>query len=513
MTIRSVATAVLTAVSGQNKIHDTVAIKQEYEKELRRELLENNVSSSDDDMVSRELLESREIIHEPLSESTRTPSSPSKMSKIKKGSIIHLTRKSHPAYLQLRKQVLENDVTEEMIASLSSTLPQYLSSQDPMAEDLNNLNNNIYTGEIELGSPARKLNVIFDTGSSDFWTSKAKSASRTFHKKVPEQVCSVQYAKGRIEGGIAYDTLTLPGIEPIKDQAFIKVVKEPENMPNIGQFVDGLMGLAFRGLSSEGAEKIILENLRDNEINGFSFFLTGTETGSQIAFDTEFPEEWGITSPTKYYSVNLGANYWWSAQAITSIGTFRSSVTVIMDTGTSFLAVPQNYYLPVVNALLGSRVKECRLTVPSGIMLCPCSLRDTAPPLKISIAHDGLEGLYKSTTYSLDSSHLFRKLPFFGECLLEIGFVSNDFPWILGDTFLRTVALSLDIQNNRIGLATRDNKEETQFSFASGVTDFESNCIGIIFCGVIVFFVIKFSQQRYPDHREPLLADHRPPIF
>jgi hypothetical protein len=102
---------------------------------------------------------------------------------------------------------------------------------------LTNFKNSQYVGTIAIGTPPQKIDVIFDTGSSNFWiTSKDcrdpgclvhKSfnghASSTY-KKLGTRV-EVEFGSGKVEGVFCKDTVHF-GPLTIKNQEFGEILKE-----------------------------------------------------------------------------------------------------------------------------------------------------------------------------------------------------------------------------------------------------------------------------------------------
>ncbi|KAH8082962.1 aspartic-type endopeptidase [Aureococcus anophagefferens] len=116
----------------------------------------------------------------------------------------------------------------------------------------------VYYGSIALGTPPQPLEVIFDTGSADFWVASKgcdascagldvfdSAASATY--EADGKAFSINYIDGdAVHGARAYDTMTWAGLE-VPHQAFAEI-------EGMGDFYvcggeDGLLGLAFGSLS------------------------------------------------------------------------------------------------------------------------------------------------------------------------------------------------------------------------------------------------------------------------
>ena len=102
---------------------------------------------------------------------------------------------------------------------------------------LTNYKNSQYVGTINIGTPAQSIEVIFDTGSSNFWITssrcndpgclvhKAYDATKSeTHEKVGTRV-EVEFGSGLIEGVFCKDTVQF-GHLTIPHQEFGEIEKE-----------------------------------------------------------------------------------------------------------------------------------------------------------------------------------------------------------------------------------------------------------------------------------------------
>ena len=127
---------------------------------------------------------------------------------------------------------------------------------------LHDYSNAQYFGEIELGTPPQKFEVIFDTGSSDLWvtSSACKSPFCVFKSKYHANASSthqvngtsfvIKYGSGPVEGYTSADNMLLSSDLLIKGQTFGEVVKVSGLGPEfaLGKF-DGILGLGFPSIS------------------------------------------------------------------------------------------------------------------------------------------------------------------------------------------------------------------------------------------------------------------------
>ena len=99
---------------------------------------------------------------------------------------------------------------------------------------VNNYENAQYYGEISLGSPAQKFEVIFDTGSANLWVASESCSSSNCRKHpkydssksssytVNGTVFDIEYGSGACTGFLSQETLSFGGLE-LEDQLFAEI--------------------------------------------------------------------------------------------------------------------------------------------------------------------------------------------------------------------------------------------------------------------------------------------------
>lgn len=142
-----------------------------------------------------------------------------------------------------------------------------------------------YFGEISIGTPPQKFNVIFDTGSSDLWVVSSNClsevcdthrqkfnylASHSYDDDDDEQV-QVEYGTGRMEGHIGKDTVRLANsMISIQDQAVVDAFSLSSEFANSP--FQGIFGLGLKDLSSNRQQyttpmdSMIEQDLLDNPL-------------------------------------------------------------------------------------------------------------------------------------------------------------------------------------------------------------------------------------------------------
>lgn len=166
---------------------------------------------------------------------------------------------------------------------------------------LKNYANSQYYAEIEIGMPAQKFKVIFDTGSSNLWVQSKlcktpsclqhlgydHTASRTFRKhyvngKIP--VFAIRYGTGKITGEFVKDVVSVAGIT-VPDQTVGLTYKE-EGFAFMNVPFDGILGLSFPTISKTNSIPF-MDNIMSHKLldfNIFSIFLSQGEKDSDINF-------------------------------------------------------------------------------------------------------------------------------------------------------------------------------------------------------------------------------------
>jgi saccharopepsin len=240
-----------------------------------------------------------------------------------------------------------------------------------------------YYGEISLGTPAQKFNVVFDTGSSNLWVpgkdcwSPACWNHRKFYSSKSSSFVAnktsfeIRYGSGSLKGTTGQDTLTV-GSLTIKNQEFAISTEEPGLAFVAGKF-DGILGLAYDTISVNHATPPFFKMV-DQKLVGkslFGVYMGSTTTGGDITFGATNPNFY--TGEITYFPV-VSRGYWELALDSVLIGdeVITSGVQrAAIDTGTSLIALPvaiadsinvkvlltnpdrrdQNDYRPVLNRL------------------------------------------------------------------------------------------------------------------------------------------------------------------
>jgi hypothetical protein len=318
---------------------------------------------------------------------------------------------------------------------------------------INDYANSQYFGEISLGTPPQKFEVIFDTGSSDLWVASSKcDSSCGRHAKYNSAKSSsyvangtafdIMYGSGPVSGFESVDTLQTGGIT-VASQEFAEVTDASGlgAAYKLGKF-DGILGLAFPVLSVNHVPTVF-ENMITQKLVAeglFSFYL-GKEDGAkgELLMGGVDPNYFSgdITyAPLKaatYWEINLDGFQFGSTNFIPSGG--QNS---IVDSGTSILTGPSDVVKQIAESI---GAKEL---VPNEYMV-DCNAKNL-PNMDFTI---------NGNVYTLTPADYL--IPDGEMCLF--GMMGLDIPkptgplWILGDVFMRKYYTVFDVSNKRVGFA------------------------------------------------------------
>jgi len=342
------------------------------------------------------------------------------------------------------------------------------------AVELSDYYNNEYVGSIGIGTPVQYLTVVFDTGSSDIWIPSASCESCGVHQTYDSSASStfqtssgsdglpapfkISYGSGDVKGVIALDTISLSSLVLPE----VKVGEVTEEDSTIADFdMDGIFGLAFDGLAVLTKPSIldVMTHTYPNLSHSFSIYLSAdpddadkpsiiTFGGYDLSIVSESAQFYYTpvvrdTSALTYWTVSMTAFIVGSESTFTSkadvvvalsVCAYGDNCLAIIDSGTSGIAIPTEYYDTVLS------------TVTSGLqcrdLSCVGVKESDFPVLLIKLAPDNVFPLLP-TDYIECSA--------FSECIIR--FQESDELWILGDVFIQAYYTQFDAKNLRVGFA------------------------------------------------------------
>eukprot|EP00929_Paragymnodinium_shiwhaense_P028465 TRINITY_DN1648_c0_g1_i4.p1 TRINITY_DN1648_c0_g1~~TRINITY_DN1648_c0_g1_i4.p1 ORF type:complete len:383 (+),score=107.62 TRINITY_DN1648_c0_g1_i4:62-1210(+) len=325
---------------------------------------------------------------------------------------------------------------------------------------LTDLQDSEYYGEVEIGTPPQKFQVIYDSGSSNLWVPNAgcdncKSGSPRYDQSKSStyvkdgQAFQIQYGTGSCNGFIGKDSLTLGGLT-VTGASFAQISHEAADVFGQAPF-DGILGL---GPAAAAVDKVplpmkLLVDQGKIQHNVFAFYLSsGGKSGSTLSLGG--PDSQFYTGDFHYVPVAAAAKllpYWLVSASDVKIGgesmgcNFLTGCEMVVDTGTSVIAGPTSAVNKWISKI--GKVNE------------DCSGVDKLPTVTFSIG---------GKDFDLGPDFYVIKVTQGGQSQCELGIqaVNAGVPiYILGDPFLRKYYTVWDADQKRVGFATAKQDSET----------------------------------------------------
>jgi len=353
----------------------------------------------------------------------------------------------------LRKRDNREFVADLITRAIDGNRPSFKVSKTGSVV-INDYANSQYYGEISLGTPPQKFEVIFDTGSSDLWVAGSTcDSSCGRHAKYNSAKSStyvangtsfdIMYGSGPVSGYQSVDTLGTGGLT-VTSQGFAEVTDASGlgAAYKLGKF-DGILGLAFPVLSVNGIPTVFENMVSQGVVDAaeFAFYLGNSDGATgELTF--------GGTDPAHYTGaftyVPLKAATYWEITLTDLVLDGTSYVpsggnNAIVDSGTSILTGPADAVAKIA-ASLGAK------EVVAGEYMVDCK----KPNLP------NFDFIINGNTYTLTPEDYL--IPDGTMCLL--GIMALDIPrptgplWILGDVFLGAYHTIFDYGKDRVGFAT-----------------------------------------------------------
>jgi len=312
---------------------------------------------------------------------------------------------------------------------------------------INDYMNAQYYGEIEVGTPGQKEQVIFDTGSSNLWVPSKKpwlsghsiyshGKSSSYHAN--GTVFKIQYGSGPVSGVYSADAVAIGSLR-LQDFTFAEV-DDTSGLGlgyRMGKF-DGILGLGWDSISVGGVPTVMKALVDSKQLPEpvFAFYLGNNQPGELVIGGVD----------KKHYTGEFGfvplssETYWQVALDDAKIGdaSVSSTKSAIVDSGTSLLAGPSAEVKAIAEKLGAKTVMGREYTVD-------CS--KDLPELTFVLG--GKEYSLKKEDLILQQSG--------SQCVL--GLMGVDVPaprgplWILGDVFMRKYYVQFDWGQKRLGFA------------------------------------------------------------
>eukprot|EP00607_Mallomonas_marina_P007470 CAMPEP_0182416780 /NCGR_PEP_ID=MMETSP1167-20130531/1133_1 /TAXON_ID=2988 /ORGANISM="Mallomonas Sp, Strain CCMP3275" /LENGTH=538 /DNA_ID=CAMNT_0024589841 /DNA_START=118 /DNA_END=1734 /DNA_ORIENTATION=+ len=338
---------------------------------------------------------------------------------------------------------------------------------------LEDFQNSEYIGKLSIGTPPQELSVIFDTGSSDIWVPSKRceicakhkrfddASSSTFRKPVGEwgdvRGFHISYGSGAVSGTVAEDVVHIGPFSLPNSTIGMADTMDSE----IAEFdMDGICGLAFPGLARMTIPTVmeLLKISYPDVPNIFAIFLSSQPNNPDShsiltfgGFDLSLVGPNATWMYTPIVRLGSGMSYWTvNIKTVTvtpefdpnqpvvlsaSFCTRRAPCVAMVDSGTSGIAIPPEYYDKILAAVTaGHTCKE---------KVCVGSTLSTFPTILVTLEPDNVFPLLPSDYVECTT---------WNQCFIRFQLSSSSI-WILGDAFIQAYYTVFDAQNMRLGFA------------------------------------------------------------
>jgi len=323
---------------------------------------------------------------------------------------------------------------------------------------INDFQDSQYFGNIDIGTPAQTLAVIYDTGSSNLWVSNIKPGFFSSHSRYDHSASStyaangtvfdIEYGSGPVAGVYSRDDVSIAGVY-LDNYLFA----EADDVSGLGPawaagHFDGICGMGWNDISVDGVQTPLQGLVESGKLsqNVFAFYLgAGSSPDGELVLGGVNPAHFsGSFSYMPVIPIEDSLYGYWEVvmDDIQIAGSSVSSVRKgIVDSGTSIMVLPSDD-IPGIAAAAGAKVVA---NIPpfnkEYFMTC-----DVGPDIDYIIG--GNKYTLTAHDYGLDDN---------GQCLFA--FQGLDLPApvgplaIMGDVFMRAHYVKFDVDNRRVGFA------------------------------------------------------------
>ncbi|KAI8384312.1 aspartic peptidase domain-containing protein [Radiomyces spectabilis] len=307
-----------------------------------------------------------------------------------------------------------------------------------------------YYGEIYIGEPPQKFNVVFDTGSADVWVVSSNcvtvdtckhhrqfvtnaSTSYSSYGDDGDETIEVNYGSGQIRAHLGRDKIQVAGIT-LDDQ----VVADAHELSHefMATPFDGIFGLAMTDLSNSlnPPPFYAMQGVLDEPL----FAIYTTATGGEIDF--------GAIDTTRYegdllYADLIASGYWMvRMDEVVFGGEALGPRRAIVDSGTTLILTSAEDAEKIHGDIPGA------LSNGDGTWSVPCGDIKSLPELTLTI--NGVNLWLTPDKYIMHSDDMMRTMCLSGIAGQTIGRRDT---WILGDVFMKQYYTVFDLGNRRVG--------------------------------------------------------------
>jgi cathepsin D len=352
------------------------------------------------------------------------------------------------------KTMPELRAMKERLVKRAERLAATMEDDSLPAVRLTDFQDSMYYGEVDIGVPPQKFQVIYDTGSSNLWvpgktcTNCKKGSARYESDKSSKFIkngesFSMQYGTGSCTGFLSNDDIIVGG-QTITNFTFGEVTTEAADVFGAAPF-DGIIGM---GPPAAAVDKVpmpmqMLVDQKKIEHNIFAYYLaSGGKTGSTLTLGGTDPSF--HTGDFTYISLSKASRvlpYWMISASDIKIGETSTKACgwilgcqSVVDTGTSIIAGPTTAMNKMI-AQIGKVSEDC-----SNVKSLPT----------VTFNFGGHDFPLEPEFYVLRAKGEDGK----DQCALGMQGMDAGAPiWILGDPFLRKYYTVWDAEQKRVGFA------------------------------------------------------------
>lgn len=318
-----------------------------------------------------------------------------------------------------------------------------------------------YLCEMQIGTPSQSFLMLMDTGSADTWVpsteclpqscgnhlSLGANVSSTF--QASNRTFQVTYGSGAVSGVVGTDTVTVAGMT-LENYAMGVTLQESVQFGDNSIPFDGLMGLAMNQLSHQGVPTLVdslqSAGLLQNAILGIALGrYTDVENGGELVFGQADASKFD-PSTTQTLPVTSNDGFWQVTMSAVTIDGQDAVVNrqAILDTGTTLMMAPNDDAVAFHELINGSA------SIGSGMFSIPCTIEQVVTMTFGNVAFqiDVRDLIFQPITDDLQ-----------GNCVssLSAGTIKNGDTWLLGDSFLKNVYMTTNVDDRTVQLSARTN--------------------------------------------------------
>ena len=293
--------------------------------------------------------------------------------------------------------------------------------------------NDAWSGQINIGSPAQTLWVQFDTGSADLvlnhgaYKHEESKTSKDLNKKF-----SMNYVGGPVSGFVYSDQVSVGGIK-VKGVA---VADDDSVLAGMGgDQLDGILGLGFpriSGLSRSGvSEPTFIEAAKNQHALKKNLFQLTLRVNGGSTLNVGKIDESEVQGGLGWVGVNDSDGHW-----KTDVEINGQMTTGIVDSGTTLVIAPVDQYEKVLGNTDKLNIKKNDKGEYNGYYNC-----DDPPIVKFKVA--GKELHMNQDTMSFERNG--------NQCRLAFVSIDGFNDWIYGALFMATASVVFDVDNVRLG--------------------------------------------------------------